>query len=152
MLVYIICTFILLITAFVIFRIIVRGDYRRRGKLTVLSTILEVLIFALHANFSYLFLPVKWPAMPPLPENPIHRIASLAVMIGGLLLTLGVMARFDFRRAVGQKVEGVYETGFYRFTRNPQIIAYTLVVVGYASLWRRGRLWVGCWCMLPLPT
>ena len=45
----------LLIMAFVVFRIIVRRDYLKKGKLGWMAVSLETLIFALHANFSYFF-------------------------------------------------------------------------------------------------
>jgi protein-S-isoprenylcysteine O-methyltransferase Ste14 len=133
--VYFVAAFLLLILAFIIFRVCVRRDYQRKGRLTWFSTSLEVLIFAVHANFSYIYIPAKWPALPLLPENPFHLAAGLTVSIIGLIGVVFGMTGLGFRRAFGQEVGELKQSGFYGLTRNPQILAYGFVVVGFAVLW-----------------
>ena len=62
---YLVFAFLLLLFAYVVFRVIVRADYLRKGKLSFISIILETLMFALHANFMYVYIPVRWPQFPP---------------------------------------------------------------------------------------
>ena len=65
----------------------------------------------------------------------------------GLALTLIAMTRLSWGTSIGQRVSGLRQTGFYRFTRNPQIVAYGLVVTGYALLWPSwpGLVWVAAY-------
>jgi protein-S-isoprenylcysteine O-methyltransferase Ste14 len=133
--VYFLSAFLLLGLAWVIFRVIVRRDYRRHGRLTWPSVLLEVLIFALHANFSYLYIPAEWPALPALPESPLHKTLGLLVIAVGLVGAVLGMANLGFRRAFGQEVDEPQQSGLYGITRNPQILMYGLAVIGYALLW-----------------
>ena len=133
--VYFGAAFFLLVLAFVIFRIIVRQDYQRKGRLTWPSILLELLIFALHANFSYIFLPAAWPGMPALPGNPFLKTSGLLILGSGLVGVAIGMAGLGFGRVFGQDVGEIKQTGLYGLTRNPQIVAYGLVVLGWAVLW-----------------
>ena len=52
--VYLVLGFLLLAVAFVVFRILVRRDYRKKGRLTPLSVSLEYGVFFLWGTFTYL--------------------------------------------------------------------------------------------------
>jgi protein-S-isoprenylcysteine O-methyltransferase Ste14 len=132
---YFAATIGLLTLAYLIFRVFVRRDYRRHGRLSWLSILLELLIFALHANLSYLYLPAKWPAMPELPQDPVHQVAGLVLMTGGFIGVVVGMTGLDFRRVFGQDVAEINRSGLYGFTRNPQILAYGVMLIGFAALW-----------------
>jgi protein-S-isoprenylcysteine O-methyltransferase Ste14 len=125
----------LLTLAYLIFRVFVRRDYRRHGRLTWFPILLELLIFALHANFSYLYLPAEWPEMPVLPQEPVHRAAGLVLIAGGFIGVVVGMTGLGFRRVFGQDVAEINQSGLYSFTRNPQILAYGVIVIGFAVLW-----------------
>jgi len=45
------------------------------------------------------------------------------------------MAKLGFRRSNGLEVNVLKQTGLYRLSRNPQILACSLAVVGYALFW-----------------
>jgi len=125
----------LLTLAYLIFRVFVRRDYRRHGRLTWGSVLLELLIFALHANFSYLYLPVDWPALPSLPQEPVQRASGLVLIVVGFIgVTIGLIG-LGFRRVFGQDVAEINRSGLYGFTRNPQILAYGVIMIGFAVLW-----------------
>ena len=132
---YLIFSFLLISFGYFVFRVRVRRDYERKGKLSVLSTSLEFLIFALHANFSYAFLPAKWPAFASLPDSSLHSSIGLGIIAIGLATTLWTMGGLGFRKAFGQQVDTLYRSGLYRHSRNPQIVAYGLAMVGIALLW-----------------
>ncbi len=124
-----------LLVAFLIFRVIVRRDYLQRGSLSFLATTLEFVIFALHANLPYLYLGVPWPLFPPLPENSLQLIITLVITSAGLLVTLGIMAYLGFRTTVGEEPGSIQQTGPYRWTRNPQLLSYGIMILGFVGLY-----------------
>lgn len=141
-----IASVLLLVVAVLIFRR-VRNDYQTRGKLTPFASFLEVLIFFLHGSSSYVFLDSTLAHV-----NTRSLLFAVAVfcMFVGVGFTLTAMTRLGMRQSVGGEVTGLRESGFYRYTRNPQIVAYALVVIGYALLWPSwlGLLWVGVYAAI----
>ena len=132
---FIISTMLLLLLAYFIFRVIVRRDYQKKKKLGWFATSCEFLIFALHANFCYAFLPVNWWEIPDLPENQLHSIIGISLLVIGFILTLLSMGYLGFKKACGQQVDGLRNSGIYGKTRNPQIIFYTILLAGIVVLW-----------------
>jgi len=129
---YLILSSLTVLFGYLVFRVAVRRDYEREGKLSAFSTALEFLAFALHANLSYTFLPTKWPALP---GNEFHSALGLSILAIGLVITLWSMSSLGFCKALGQQTDTLYRSGFYQYSRNPQIVAYGLVVIGFALLW-----------------
>lgn len=127
-----------------VFRFVVRREYLTRGKLSVWGVTLETLVFAIHANISYLFVPVGWPGWPGLEERPLLNTIGLSLIVIGVVGVIAAMIQLGFRSTMGQGKERFSREGFYRWTRNPQIVLYALVVVGYALLWPSlsSLLWV----------
>jgi cytochrome c oxidase assembly factor CtaG len=81
--IYIAASILLLAFSFLVFRFIVRRDYSQKGRTTLFSILLETLVFALHANFSYLFIPATWPNLPYFPYGTVHQVigySSLALV------------------------------------------------------------------------
>jgi protein-S-isoprenylcysteine O-methyltransferase Ste14 len=124
-----------LLLAWVIFRVIVRKDYLRGGSLSLLSTGLEFLIFAVHANLPYLYLQTPWPLFPPLPSGQLQIILGLTVVAVGLLTTLAVMAQLSYRTTLGNLPAELRRTGLYRWSRNPQLLSYGLMLGGCVILY-----------------
>ena len=142
--VYFVAAFFLLVLAFVIFRIVVRRNYQRKRRLTWLSVLLEFFIFALHANFSYIYLPAEWPNLPMWPENSLLNAIGLIMLVGGFVGVAIGMIGLGFKRLFGREVGEIKQTGLYGLSRNPQIIAYGIMVLGWAVLWPswQGLGWV----------
>jgi protein-S-isoprenylcysteine O-methyltransferase Ste14 len=121
-----------LLGAVVVFRVFVRRDYHRRGRLGPWGSALEWLIFSLLCYFIYLDSMGLWP--PP-------ELSTLNGALGWTLVTLGLGATvvligwFGFRRACGLEVTELVRSGPYRVTRNPQALACGAAVIGYALLW-----------------
>lgn len=132
---YLLLSSSVILLGFITFRVFVRKDYKEKGELSNFSTFLEFLTFAAHANLSYVFLPAKWPLLPTLPEIKPLVIFGFIVSIVGLVLTIWSMSGLGFQKAFGQEQEGLNKEGFYKFTRNPQIVAYALVIIGLAIVW-----------------
>lgn len=123
------------LAAYLIFRVIVRKDYLKHGKLGLLSTTLEFIIFALHANLIYLHLPVPWPQLPPLPDNRLSLYLGGGIVILGLLATLGIMAYLGFGTTIGQQPDEIRQSGPYRWTRNPQLLTYGIILAGFGIMY-----------------
>jgi protein-S-isoprenylcysteine O-methyltransferase Ste14 len=133
-------TLVLLATAFLIFRH-VGSDYLTHGKLTPFSSFLETLIFFLHGAGSYFFLDSDLSHSDR--SSPTFVLAVLCIAVG-LPFVFIAMTRLGMGQSLGSQVRGLQSTGLYRYTRNPQIVAYGLVVIGYALLWPSwsGLVWV----------
>lgn len=133
-------TLVLLVAGFLVFRK-VRYDYQQHGQLTRLSAFLEVLIFFLHGSGSYLFLDST---LGHINVMSLWFWAAVILLLVGLAGTITAMFRLSWGKSVGRDVSGLRTTGLYRYTRNPQIVAYGLVVLGYSLLWPSwsGIVWV----------
>jgi hypothetical protein len=140
---YVVLSSLLILFSYLVFRVKVRSDYERGGRLFAVSTLLECLVFCLHANLSYTFLPARWPALPSLPDNEFHSAVGLGILAIGTVITLWSMISLGLRKALGQQTGSLYRSGFYQYIRNPQIAVYGLVVVGVAFLWPSCIVWDG---------
>jgi protein-S-isoprenylcysteine O-methyltransferase Ste14 len=129
---YALLALLLIGLAFISFRIFIRRSYSRKGRLTWLSTFLEFLVFSLFGAFTWLDLPADW---PPAHVRPIVRTIGWIGLVLGLCMMLILISWFGWRQAMGQKVDGLKQSGPYRISRNPQIIACFIAVLGYALLW-----------------
>lgn len=129
--------FLLLGFAYVVFRLIVRRDYRLLGRLTWLSSSFQLLVFAGIMGFPYLFNPPEWIWFWMLNRmiNPELGILGMAIIISGFIVAFGTMAWFGIRRAFGLESLGMIYTGPYRVTRNPQVLGGYLLVVGVTVQW-----------------
>jgi protein-S-isoprenylcysteine O-methyltransferase Ste14 len=123
--------------AFVVFRIAVRRDYRRKGRLTPLSSALELLVWGLTMAFPSLYNPPQWARFwsPDVPVAAPLRVVGVSCTVLGLVSAFGSMLWFGLRRALGLDVDRLVQTGPYRFTRNPQLVGGALLVIGPALLW-----------------
>ncbi len=129
---YFISAFLLLLFGFVTFRVLVRRDYLKRGRLTPLSVFLEYAVFFLWGSLAYLDL-LSAPSISRV--GPILRLIAWVLIIGGVGITLFAMARLGIRRIHGLDSKVLEASGLYGVTRNPQIVASGLAVVGYALYW-----------------
>lgn len=130
--IYLLSISVLLIAAVVVLKIIVRRDYRRIGRLSVMSATLQALLFFVYGGFPYIYLPGDWPVSQ---MNLLGRIAGLiCVTIGLVILLLGVF-RLGLRRSLGLQTGTLKEADFYRITRNPQVLGCVLYVIGFVILW-----------------
>ena len=132
---YLILSSLVVLFSYLVFRVQVRRDYEGRGRLSAFSASLECIVFALHANLSYTFLPARWPTLPSLPDREFHSVIGFAILAIGAVVTLWSMISLGFSKALGEQTGNLNRSGFYRFSRNPQLVAYGLVIIGLALLW-----------------
>ena len=135
LLTYLLLSLLTLVFGYFVFRVIVRRDYKKKGKLSSFATFLEFLIFAAHANLSYTFLPAPYPEIPPLPENCAQTTLGIDLLLVGIFFTLWAMSGLGFKKAFGQDPGYLNRAGFYQYTRNPQILSYGVALLGIATLW-----------------
>ncbi len=130
--IYIISSLILTAAAYLVFRIIVRHDYQLKGRLTPLSSFLELLIWASYMSFPYIYNPPEWIwfLSPDASVDTRFQTIGAISIVCGLVLAFGTMFWFGVRRAFGLEVATLIQTGPYRASRNPQIVAGLLLVVG----------------------
>ncbi len=135
--VYFMAAVLLLGSALVVFRVVVRRDYQRKGRLTLLSSFLELLVWGLFFGFPSLYNPhgwaVFWSSEVPVPTP--FRIAGITCITAGLVSAFGTMIWFGTRRAFGLAVNKLIQSGPYRLSRNPQVVAGSLLVIGTILLW-----------------
>ncbi len=134
--VYLIYVFLLFASAFVVFRIFVRRDYRHKGRLTLFSSSLQLLIWGLYFSFPCLYNPCSWPRFwfqdPRV--DPLLRIAGVTLIGLGLVVLVTAMAGLGLDRSLGRKVNVLRQAGFYRVSRNPQIVGSAPIIIGLAVL------------------
>jgi protein-S-isoprenylcysteine O-methyltransferase Ste14 len=128
-----------------VFRVFVRRDYQQRGELSRFSAWLEVLVFFVHGVLSYLYMDAVFPKMPPLEPRPVLNAMAFIFMGLGLLGVIAAMTKLGYGTTLGQDSGGLRQIGLYAFSRNPQIIFYSLLILGYGLLWPSWLVlvWVG---------
>ena len=133
---YLASLIVLLISAFLVFRLYARYDYRERGQLTLLCSLLELTIWLGYTAVPYIYNPPCWPfvwscdsSSPWIVTIPAYLILATGALGFGSMLWLGL------RRSFGQHVTTLIQSGPYRFTRNPQVLGGFLMVAGIVLLW-----------------
>jgi len=114
-----------------------RSDYRRYGQTTPLGVTALLLAW---------FMPmcVLGFAIPffPAPTRPLQYL-GYGLMLLGLFLLLIPLHRFSTPKMLGQEVEGLITEGIYRYSRNPQYVAWFLFILGYAMTGRSAMAYLG---------
>ena len=131
---YLVCSATFVLFGFFVFRMIVKRDYLKKSKLSTLSSSLEVLIFALHANFIYLFIPVKWPSLPSLPDSLALKILSIFLFFFGLVILIIAWFGLGSGTSFGQDKKRLNTDGIYQYSRNPQLIGYGVVLCSFVVI------------------
>jgi len=126
---------LLISAAFALYRLRFRKEYTLKGRLSVLSILLELGLLTGHAYQSYLFLPVVFPALPRLPTSPLRLGAGFClILMGGLTMIFAVLW-LGSQKTFGRECYELKRSGIYKWIRNPQITGYGVVLVGFAVLW-----------------
>ena len=121
---------------YAVFRVAVRRDYLKSGRLTPLSTFLEYVAITSWVAFGYLNRPPDWPAVHV--GSPQEYLGWVLFLSGWAFVLAGIVW-LGIRRSHGLQVVGLRQTGLYRFTRNPQTVAFFIAMLGYLILWPTWR-------------
>jgi protein-S-isoprenylcysteine O-methyltransferase Ste14 len=125
---------ILLLFSFLVFRVVIRNDYLNKQKLSPFSYSLETVVFALYANFIYLFIPLKWPYLPSLPEDISLKLISIGVMCIGLLILIIAWFGLGSAPSFGLDKNKLKSSGIYKYSRNPQLVGYGMFLIVFVIL------------------
>lgn len=108
-----------------------------KGKLSRLPSVLQLIVWLVHAAIPYIYNPPCWPYVwscrpwvPAAAAGIGYRLTALGALIG-----FGSMAWLGLRRSFGRQVGDLLQSGPYSLSRNPQIVGGMLMVVGVAWLW-----------------
>lgn len=139
---YLVVTFLLISAILIVFRIIVKQGYQRKGKLTPFTTLVQLLLFFLHALSSYIYIETRGHHIS---KGSLLEIIGIILMIIGGGFTLFGMINLGIKKSFGAKAQGLKQTGFYKYSRNPQIVFYLLFLIGYAMIYPSwtGLIWIG---------
>lgn len=132
---FIVSSITLSLLSFYVFRVVVRRDYLNKEKLSPISYTLETLIFALHANSIYLFFPVSWPNFPPLPDNNSIVYGSIAFIVIGLIILTISFLNLGSGTSFGLDKNKLKTKYIYQYSRNPQLVGYGLILIGFVLLY-----------------
>ncbi len=145
---YFIFSALLLSFSYLVFRRLVRREYETHGRLSLLGSGAQLLIFLGFFSFPYLFNPPQW-ALPWI-RSPDQSswlfLAGLLCICLGMALAFGIMAWFGFGVALGIQTKGLRTAGPYRISRNPQVVGGSLMVLGPA-LQRPSLFFLGWICI-----
>lgn len=134
---YVASALCLLGCAWLVFRGLVRHQYRSRASLTWWGTLSQLLVFCGWAYFSASQLPATWPDSD---TPPILRMLGWTVFLGGLGGTLAAGVNLGFKASFGIEKPALSASGLYGLVRNPQVAAFGLALIGHTILWPTWRL------------
>ncbi|HSF83938.1 MAG TPA: isoprenylcysteine carboxylmethyltransferase family protein [Anaerolineales bacterium] len=144
--IYLLAVFLLLVSAIFVLRGFVRRDYSTRGRLSVVVAALQAIVFFVYGGFPALYLPGDWPVSR---VRPWLRESGLVCIVTGLGILILGMLWLGLLRSLGRKTTGLIQGGFYRFSRNPQVLGCVLYIVGFVILWP--SWYAAGWGLLFLP-
>jgi protein-S-isoprenylcysteine O-methyltransferase Ste14 len=134
---YLVSASVVLSAAFVVFRVLVRHDYRKRGHLTRFTGFSELAVRMLVVFFPCLYSPDDWLLVwfgnPPV-SLPLRIVGGTATAVG-ILIAVAAITGLGVGKTMGQTRDTLNQAGLYRMSRNPQIVGGALVVTGCAVLW-----------------
>lgn len=133
---YLIVATMVLATIVLVFRVVVRSSYRRRGRLTRTASAAQYVAILAWVVFGCLNLTRGWPAVR---VGWMQETVGWVLFIGGWAVTLWSLLRLGVKRSHGLKVTGLRQTGLYGVSRNPQATAFLIAMIGYLTLWPTWR-------------
>jgi protein-S-isoprenylcysteine O-methyltransferase Ste14 len=150
--IYATAVFSVLVAGFLVFRVMARADYRRLGCLSPTCSLLELIVWLGYMALPWIFAPLCWPIPWACPaRTPVGVALGALVLISiGALVGFGSMAWLGIGRSFGRPEAALHATGPYRWSRNPQLVGGSAMVIGMALRWPSGFAvgWVVVWAAL----
>ena len=113
----------------------IKRIYLKKQKLSFFTGFSQVFIFLSHALLLYLpyYLYTSWPQIT---VGKIQYIIGLSICIcASLIIFAGCVNLGPFSKTMGINSNKLITQGLYRFSRNPQLIGYSLLIISYTTLW-----------------
>ncbi|MGK7929066.1 MAG: isoprenylcysteine carboxylmethyltransferase family protein [Spirulina sp.] len=82
----------------------------------------------------YLFIPARWPHLPPLPENPTLVFFSIGIFCVGLIILIIAWFGLGSETSFGLDNNKLKTNDIYQYSRNPQLVGYGIFLLGFALL------------------
>jgi len=136
---------------FVVFSILslrfLRRQYRVRGRLSGLGSLVHVAMFVVNGMFVGM---LAWGtgAIPPMKGLPWLGIPVLVVGLGILVSAMDLFRGFS--RWLGSATPALKTNHLYGLSRNPQFVGYGLLILGVQIAWGRPLGWIGVFAYLVL--
>lgn len=124
-----------LVFAYLVFRVIFKRDYIIRQRLSPVSTMLGVLVFAIHGSSMYLALPTKWPYLPQFPKNQALIVVSILIFGIGILILFISWFGLGTKISLGADKNKLKTRGLYKYSRNPQLVGYGVILASFTIMY-----------------
>ena len=122
----------LFILSALIYRLYIRIEYQRKGKLRFFASIIQAALFFIWGGFPTLYLPKNWPVSS---INPVLLLLGRIGLIVGLLSLIGGMIQLGLGKSLGMEQKRLRDTGLYSISRNPQILGCAIYIFSFVLLW-----------------
>ena len=113
-------------------RYLVPGEYKKHGRLSLPVAFIQALLFFVYGGFPTLYLPGDWPAVSVV---SFMHVTGVLLIFSGLAFICYGMLRLGVNRSLGWGTPYLEQSCIYSRSRNPQVIACGLYVIGFFMLW-----------------
>ncbi len=124
------------VISFFVLRVVVRRDYCSRGQLGPRVATLQAIVFFLLGTFIWVTLPQRIAA----PPATLVLLAWVLIVVG-FGIGLVAMSRLGMLRSLGRDATALMQSGLYRRTRNPQVLAFGAGLLGVVLLLGSWQAW-----------
>lgn len=112
------------------------SDYKTKSELSKVGVVFAYIIFGLFCMT--IINTTHYPKWVFAPDNILYDVFGYIFIVSGIIILAEALFEFNSYKRIffltnsGLKADKVISTGVYRFSRNPQYIAYHLLLIGYA--------------------
>ncbi len=140
---YLLLQLILITSSFLYYNNFIKNIYLKKGNLTLFAGISQVGVLVVHTFFLYLpnFLFTNWPKIEV--GTISFLIGSVVCSVALLILVLGIINLGAFTRTIGVNSKELTIKGIYKYSRNPQVMGYGLLLAGFGVLWPSWYIFAG---------
>lgn len=134
---YLSAAFLLVLAAHLVFRVLVRRDYQRFGRLSPLTSFLEFVVWFSYVFFPHVYNPSDWWLVwfAKTPDSTDQKSTGTLLVVAGMVIALVAMAKLGLRTTMGNKQGILQQAGLYSVSRNPQLVGGGLAALGVTILW-----------------
>lgn len=140
---YLLLQLILITCTYFYYNNYIKNVYLKNRKLTFLAGFSQYGVFFFHAFLLYLpyYLYTNWPAIE---VGTLSFLTGFIVCFVALyILILGFITLGPFMRTMGVNSSDLSVKGVYKFSRNPQILGYGLLLAGFGVFWPSWYIFAG---------
>lgn len=140
---YLLLQLILITCSYFYYNNFIKNVYLKNGKLTFFAGFSQFGVFTIHAFLLYLpnFLFTSWPRIE---VGTISFLTGFIVCsVSLLILVLGFVNLGSFLRTMGLNSSKLKASGIYKYSRNPQVVGYGLLLAGFGVFWPSWYIFAG---------